>query len=694
MSYLVGDYSAVFCGLAVLVGMAQALRAPQQRRELVALSAPMLGLFLWAGVVPVYVRAPFSAWPARAFLSTLCLAPAFCLVLPLLLGELAASSGKAQRSATNRLRYWTPPIVACAMAAVLMWYRGLDWVTGIGPDPVVLVSPWGKLAAAVSATTGGVLLVSLVLRFRRLVAVMPAITVGLVGCIASTFWLTTDLLRRGYLADTTLVSGAAFAGAAAAVWTMGMSRQVRLVPPLAPSRRLIYGATLSGLVVTYALGAKSAFDWISSLAQQTTPAILPALGFAIVAALVIIGADQRWRQRLWLAVGQHLFRSKHDYGEVWIHLTGLVSAAHTADELVQRVASFCETTLCVPAVSVWLVDSTGRLRRAAIAEDVRRMAASAADYAPALPAAHPVPVPPDANEMALGHALGASYACPMSTGGQLLGVLAVGQPRGQAGPDQEDQRVLRYIAAQVASALALYRLGEEIADVRAMGSFHRLSTFVLHDLKNLVSQQSFVLENAVKFRADPEFVSDALAAFDDSTNRMRSLISKLRSPHPEPSAVGGCDLIEVLQELLAMPQFAPGRRGDIEVRLPAQGQPCMVAIDRLALAQVLHNVLANARESLPDRRGIITVSLDRNAGRWRIQVRDNGRGMSETFLREYLFRPFRTTKEGGLGIGLYQCKTTVEAVGGTIAVESEENAGTTVALSFPDASVARERAAA
>ncbi|WP_204466260.1 hypothetical protein, partial [Bifidobacterium pullorum] len=69
------------------------------------------------------------------------------------------------------------------------------------------------------------------------------------------------------------------------------------------------------------------------------PEIVPALGFAVVAALVVAGGSRRWRHRIWVTIGRHVFRSKHDYGEVWIRLTELVSAAHTVPDLVQRAAT-------------------------------------------------------------------------------------------------------------------------------------------------------------------------------------------------------------------------------------------------------------------------------------------------------------------------------------------------------------------
>lgn len=690
MTSVVTDFSPILCGLAVLVGAAQVARAPR-RRELVALTAPILGLLLWTSVVPLYARAPFSAWPARTLLAFLCLGPVFWLLVPLAIRDGSSLSRTSRPRATG----WVlSQILTGALAAGLMWRFGIDWITGIGAEPVVIVTGWGTFAAALTAIACGVALAILAVCARHLITIMPAVIVGLLGALCSTLWITTDLLRNGYVAETTLVSAAAVGAAAAVVWAAGISRQVDFLPLIAPSRRLVYAATMIGLGVTYVLGANSALGWISGLARQTIPTILPALGFVSAAALVVVGASKRWRHRLWVALGHHLFRSKHDYGDVWIHLTELVSGARTADDLVQRATRFCQGVLCAPSVSMWLANPDGRLRRAVTVDQSGRHAVVGSDGSVETVLGAPVLLPPGTEAARLAQMLDAACACPMYAGGQLLGVLAVGSPQMQPQPDEEDRHVLRYIAAQAASALAIHRLGEEIADAQALGSFHRMSTFVLHDLKNLVSQQSFVLENAVKFRSDPEFVSDALAAFEDSTNRMRALINKLRPQGQEPPASTECDLLEVLREVLAMPQFAARGRFEVQLRVPKEVRSCPIAADRLAMAQVFRNLLVNAAESLLGRDGTIMVSVRKDGGSWRTEVRDSGRGMSRTFLRESLFRPFRTTKEAGLGIGLYQCKATVEAAGGTIAVDSAEDVGTTVIITLPECSAARGRAAA
>ena len=66
-----------------------------------------------------------------------------------------------------------------------------------------------------------------------------------------------------------------------------------------------------------------------------------------------------------------------------------------------------------------------------------------------------------------------------------------------------------------------------------------------------------------------------------------------------------------------------------------------------------------------------------------LSVRDNGCGMSREFMEQSLFRPFKTTKKQGMGIGLYHCKMIVEAHGGKIEVDSEEGKGSEFRVLLP-----------
>jgi two-component system sensor histidine kinase HydH len=80
--------------------------------------------------------------------------------------------------------------------------------------------------------------------------------------------------------------------------------------------------------------------------------------------------------------------------------------------------------------------------------------------------------------------------------------------------------------------------------------------------------------------------------------------------------------------------------------------------------------------------GEITVSLAEKGGHIMLVVKDQGRGIKQEAMAQ-IFKPFYTTKPGGMGLGLAFCKWTVEAHGGTIRLESAPGKGTTVYVSLP-----------
>jgi signal transduction histidine kinase len=102
------------------------------------------------------------------------------------------------------------------------------------------------------------------------------------------------------------------------------------------------------------------------------------------------------------------------------------------------------------------------------------------------------------------------------------------------------------------------------------------------------------------------------------------------------------------------------------------------------MVRVLVNLLTNAREALAGSGEIeLSAAPGEAAGALVFRVRDTGRGMTEDFIRNSLFRPFATTKPTGLGIGLSQCRSIVQAMGGAITVESRPGAGTTFTVHLP-----------
>jgi signal transduction histidine kinase len=107
-----------------------------------------------------------------------------------------------------------------------------------------------------------------------------------------------------------------------------------------------------------------------------------------------------------------------------------------------------------------------------------------------------------------------------------------------------------------------------------------------------------------------------------------------------------------------------------------------INVDSQAIEMVIFNIISNAFSAI-EREGIVRITASVKADNMIIKVADNGVGLSDDFLQNSLFRPFKTTKKTGFGIGLYQCKTIIEAHGGSIEVESALRKGTTFTIRLP-----------
>jgi signal transduction histidine kinase len=151
---------------------------------------------------------------------------------------------------------------------------------------------------------------------------------------------------------------------------------------------------------------------------------------------------------------------------------------------------------------------------------------------------------------------------------------------------------------------------------------------------------------------------------------------------PEPGP-----LSTLIDESLTAAGLMRGQQNGVRVGITVRG-PDQIWVDRRLMHRVLVNLLTNAREALTGPGSIELVAeveepRESGAGRLLLRVQDDGRGMSEEFIRTALFRPFATTKEAGLGIGLAQCRGIVEAHGGTIRATSRPGQGTRFEIELP-----------
>jgi signal transduction histidine kinase len=110
--------------------------------------------------------------------------------------------------------------------------------------------------------------------------------------------------------------------------------------------------------------------------------------------------------------------------------------------------------------------------------------------------------------------------------------------------------------------------------------------------------------------------------------------------------------------------------------------PVHCAIDPQQLAQVYVNLLVNATDAAPEGSDLSLDSSVLPSGAWRCRLHNGGAAIPPEVLPR-VFEIFFSTKAGGTGIGLALCQRIVEEHGGTIALESAPDAGTTVTIVLP-----------
>lgn len=206
-----------------------------------------------------------------------------------------------------------------------------------------------------------------------------------------------------------------------------------------------------------------------------------------------------------------------------------------------------------------------------------------------------------------------------------------------------------------------------------------MSTSVAHSLRNPLAciRSSAELALEVSPGSLHKYLSDVITQVDRMSKWVREL---LLSSHPLTGDQEPVNLTAAIEETLIA--FEPQlRHTGIKVDWGPHPSHCVVNHPVL-LQQLLSSVVANAIEAMPHG-GLLSIRLAPDARRQQLAltISDTGSGMSPAML-EMAFKPFHSTKRGGLGVGLLLVRRIVERFGGTVSIDSQENAGTNVHFIF------------
>jgi signal transduction histidine kinase len=205
-----------------------------------------------------------------------------------------------------------------------------------------------------------------------------------------------------------------------------------------------------------------------------------------------------------------------------------------------------------------------------------------------------------------------------------------------------------------------------------------MSSAVAHSLRNPLATIRSSAELALEFDSGPAHknINDIIGQVDRMSKWVRELLQSLRPLNDEPEPV---NLVAALHDSLMAFEHQIAKAG-VHVVFEPKETP-MVLSQQVQLTQILNSLLANAVEAM-ERGGTLTITLEpTDAKGIGVVVSDTGKGMNEE-QRSMAFRPFFTTKQGGLGVGLVLVKRIMERFGGSVKLYSREGEGTRVRLSF------------
>jgi putative PEP-CTERM system histidine kinase len=422
-------------------------------------------------------------------------------------------------------------------------------------------------------------------------------------------------------------------------------------------------------------------------------AFVVLLGMATLAVLLL---SDRARQSVQLFVSRHFKRPQYDFRQIWARFTRSLSVAIDETALGTIASRLISETFGALSVSTWLLDEQReRLVRKSSTSDREKgpddvngsISAKELDSAELIKLSRPFDLgrakekwardlmAKSAGQFRSG---GSPICVPLVGGEHWLGAIVLADRVRGLGYSPEEMDLLKCIGDQVAASLLNLRLAEEIMGRKELEAFQTMSAFLIHDLKNAASTLGLMLENLPAHFDNPAFREDAFRGIGSAADRINQLISRMNAlRHELRLKPAELDLNLVVTETLA------NLNGTLGTKLVTKfDQIPRIVADREQLQSVFTNLVLNARDAVGTN-GRITVETAQQGDWVALSVSDNGCGMTDQFIKNSLFRPFRSTKKKGLGIGMFQSKTIVEAHQGKIHVESELGVGTKFRVILP-----------
>ena len=505
---------------------------------------------------------------------------------------------------------------------------------------------------------------------------------GLGGLFAYELFLFADaFITRGRVDPGLGLGRAIAAGFMAPLLALAMARNREWRIDIHVSRQVVFhtatllasGCFLLAVAIVGMVLHKFGGDW--GLVLQL------AMLFGSIVVLATILSSGSLRRRLKFLISRNFFTHRYDYRIEWLKFIELISDPSQAEELQTRIIRALAEFVDSPAGVLWSLSRGVGYHPTAVWQ---------------LPAPREAKLPtedpfiagfrdggwiqehtPDATDEAWPFASqNAWLAVPLSYRREVVGFVLLDSTSRPVALDWEAFDLLRAAGRQAASYLAEERSTKVLRDSELLNEYSKRFAFVIHDIKNLASQLGLVVSNAKRYIDDPDFQRDMLQTIEDAVVRMNHLLSQLKAETaPQTPRLADPDAI-VASVVSALAQ------GPVTIEVRTDAEDCVVVIEPERLRSALTHLTQNAIEASRPGDSVV-ISTRRRRDHLVIDIVDGGPGMDDTFIRDELFLPFRSTKSGGHGIGAFQTRELIRMSGGDLEVISERGSGTTMRILLP-----------
>ncbi|MET0081730.1 MAG: XrtA/PEP-CTERM system histidine kinase PrsK [Sedimenticola sp.] len=511
---------------------------------------------------------------------------------------------------------------------------------------------------------------------------------GLGGLFAYDFFMFSDAMLFKHLNEHLWNARGLVNGFLVPLIAISIARNPKWKLDIHVSRQVVFHSTTFIGAGIYLLLMAGVGYYIRSYGGQWGITLQIVFLCGAIILLFVLLFSGRIRAQIRVLLSKHFFSYKYDYREEWLKFSNTLSASE--EEVPDRVIHAIAALVNSKGGTLWVdknnhYELLGRWHAPEPPSKIIKTGSKFKKYCEKKQWILDLQELRDDPEMYeelrlpedLAHQQEAWLLIPLFTKESLQGFILLLKSEIQKSINWEDRDLLKTAAQQATIYLVQYQADRELMEARQFEAFHRLSAYVVHDLKNILAQQSLLLTNAEKHKHNPQFIDDVFKTIRSSVGRMSRLMAQMQSGirGNNPSEI---DLAELLKGVIGR---YSSKQPIPHADLPDHNVP--ISADHEQLSTVFGHLIQNAQEAT-GKDGNVWVRLTQESGQAIIEVEDDGHGMDERFIRERLFKPFDSTKGlTGMGIGVFESRELIRALGGDISVKSSPGEGTLFQIQLP-----------